>query len=227
MSPALRDLAELVRLPAAVTVPGDTLVGLAAGGGPAAPRAWLLPASSLCLYWAGMALNDWGDRELDALERPERPVPSGRVRPEEALALAGGLTAAGVAVAGLAGGRRAVGVAGLLAAAVWTYDLAGKRGPLAPVSMSLTRALDVLLGATASRGGTARGLVPALVVGVHTLGVTDLSRDEVHGSSGSAPVRAQAATASATVGALAAAAVTAAGAPGRDARGVPPVVPAL
>jgi hypothetical protein len=43
VSPTLRDWAELVRLPAAVTVPGDALVGLAAAGGPVRPRSALLP----------------------------------------------------------------------------------------------------------------------------------------------------------------------------------------
>ena len=35
---------------------------------------------------AGMALNDYADREIDAVERPGRPIPSGRVTPEFALA---------------------------------------------------------------------------------------------------------------------------------------------
>ncbi|MEK8227549.1 UbiA family prenyltransferase [Oerskovia sp. M15] len=47
-----------------------------------------------------MALNDYADRELDAVERPERPLPSGRVSPEQALGVATGLTAAGLVLAG-------------------------------------------------------------------------------------------------------------------------------
>jgi 4-hydroxybenzoate polyprenyltransferase len=82
-----------------------------------------------------MALNDFADRNLDAVERPERPIPSGRVTPRQALAIAGGLTAAGLAVAG-AGGRRALGVAVPLAATVWAYDLALKQTRLGPAAMA-------------------------------------------------------------------------------------------
>ena len=45
------------------------------------PQAAGLSAASVCLYWAGMSANDWADRDLDAKERPERPIPSGRVTP--------------------------------------------------------------------------------------------------------------------------------------------------
>ena len=101
--PVQRDLAELVRAPAALSVPGDVVAGAAAAG-VLGRRTPVLAASSVCLYWAGMAANDWADRELDARERPGRPIPSGRVSPPAALAVAGVLTAAGLAIAGA--GRR-------------------------------------------------------------------------------------------------------------------------
>lgn len=77
---------ELVRAPAALTAVGDTVAGGAAAGTPLRGRRLLLPAASAAFYWAGMALNDWADRELDAVERPERPIPSGRVSAGAALA---------------------------------------------------------------------------------------------------------------------------------------------
>ncbi len=175
----LGDLAELVRLPAVLTVPGDTLAGAAAAGWPLGRRTWALPIASACLYWAGMALNDYADRDLDAVERPERPIPSGRVLPRQALALAAGLTAAGVGTAAAAGGRRALRVAVPLAATVWAYDLVIKRTALGPVAMATARGLDVLLG---SAGQAHRAAVPMAAVAAHTVGVTALSRGEVHGS---------------------------------------------
>ncbi|NEE03509.1 SCO3242 family prenyltransferase [Phytoactinopolyspora halotolerans] len=175
-----RDAAELVRLPAALTVPGDTLCAAATTGWPLGRRTWALPVASTCLYWAGMALNDYADRDLDRDERPERPIPSGRVRPEEALALAAGLTGAGLGVAAYAGGRTALRVAVPLAAAVWTYDLAAKSTRAGPAVMAAARGLDVLLGA----GGRWRpAALPCLAVTVHTAAVTGLSRGEVHGAS--------------------------------------------
>ncbi|GAB3701891.1 SCO3242 family prenyltransferase [Nocardiopsis oceani] len=177
--PGLRELARLVRLPAALTVLGDSLTGAAAAGRLREPRTWALPVSSVCMYWAGMALNDYADRDLDAVERPERPIPSGAVGPGQALGIAAGLTAAGVGAAALAGGRRSALVASALAASVWTYDLVLKPTPLSPLGMAANRGLDVLLGAGERPREAAR---PALAMAVHTLGVTALSRGEVHGT---------------------------------------------
>ncbi|NJP97967.1 UbiA family prenyltransferase [Nonomuraea sp. FMUSA5-5] len=145
---ALRDLLELVRAPAALSVPGDVAAGAAAGQ-VLGPRTVGLACSSVCLYWAGMAANDWADRHLDATERPERPIPSGRVSPGTALGVAVGLTAAGLTTAALAGGRRALAVAVPLAGAIWAYDLAAKNTRAGPLVMAACRGLDVLLGATA------------------------------------------------------------------------------
>ena len=63
-APAPQAVAELVRLPAVLSVPGDVLVGAAASGQVRdVPRAAGLAAASSCLYLAGMALNDYADRD--------------------------------------------------------------------------------------------------------------------------------------------------------------------
>lgn len=174
----LRDIAELVRAPAALSVPGDALAGAAAAD-TLGPRACGLSAAAVCLYWAGMAANDWADRDLDAEERPGRPVPSGRVRPATAFGVAAALSAAGVVAAGLAGGRRALAVAVPLTGMVWWYDTKLKATPAGPAAMAACRGLDVLLGA--STGNWRRATVPALTVAAHTYTVTALSRREVTG----------------------------------------------
>ncbi|GAA4548782.1 SCO3242 family prenyltransferase [Amycolatopsis samaneae] len=184
-------LAELVRAPAALTVPGDTLAGAATAGWPFGRRTFALAAASVCLYWAGMALNDYADRDLDAIERPERPIPSGRVGAGTALGVAAGLTAGGLGIAAAAGGRQALKVAVPLAATIWAYDFVLKQRPLGVAAMAGARALDVLLGA----GGARRALPAALTVGAHTLAVTALSRAEVSGAHPVLPAAAAATTA--------------------------------
>ncbi|MEU7934418.1 SCO3242 family prenyltransferase [Micromonospora echinofusca] len=184
--PRLADLAELVRAPAALSVPGDVVAG-AAYAGTLGRRTPALAAASVLLYWAGMAANDWADRRLDAVERPERPIPSGRVAPAAAFGLAAGLTAAGVALATAAGGRRAAAVAVPLAATVWGYDLAAKSTPAGPAVMATCRGLDVLLGATGGR--VLRAVPAALTVAAHTWTVTALSRREVSGADAALPLR--------------------------------------
>ncbi|MFS8201241.1 SCO3242 family prenyltransferase [Streptomyces sp. CWNU-52B] len=189
----VRAWVELLRLPALFTVPGDALAGAAAAGARPTPRTLLAIGSSLCLYEAGMALNDWADRAEDAVDRPHRPLPSGRVRPAAALAAAGGLTAAGLALASRAG-RRPLAIAGALAATVWSYDLVLKRTPAGPLAMAAARGLDLLLGGAASGGDTRKAVPSALTLATHTLAVTTVSRQETQGGSPWAPLTALATT---------------------------------
>lgn len=171
---------DLVRLPAVLSVPGDTLTGAAWSRKRINPlRALGLAGSSSFIYLGGMALNDYADREIDAVERPQRPIPSGRIEASTALRIAQVLTAGGVALAGLAGGKRSFLVASALAAEVWSYDLYAKNSDYGPLSMAACRSLDVMLGT--SRGGIRRSLVPALVIGAHTYNVTNVSRQETTG----------------------------------------------
>ncbi|MDQ1035055.1 4-hydroxybenzoate polyprenyltransferase [Streptomyces sp. V3I8] len=189
----LRAWAELLRVPALFTVPGDALAGAAAAGVRPNSRTLLAIGSSLCLYEAGMALNDWADRAEDAVDRPHRPLPSGRIGPAAALVAAGGLTAAGLALASRAG-RGPLAVAGALAATVWSYDLVLKRTPAGPVAMAAARGLDLLLGSAASGGDTRKAVPSALTLAAHTLAVTTVSRQETQGGSPLAPLAALATT---------------------------------
>ncbi|MFE5950186.1 SCO3242 family prenyltransferase [Streptomyces massasporeus] len=189
-----RAWAELLRLPALFSVPGDALAGTAATGASPNTRTLLAIASSLCLYEAGMALNDWADRDVDAVERPHRPLPSGRIRPAAALTAACALTGAGLALAAGAG-RPALAVAAPLAATVWAYDLGLKHTPAGPVAMGTARGLDLLLGAAATSGSTRPALPSAALLGTHTLAVTTVSRQEAQGGSPVPPLAALATTA--------------------------------
>ncbi|NPC96199.1 SCO3242 family prenyltransferase [Nocardioides sp. zg-DK7169] len=196
--PGARDLAELVRLPAVLTVPGDAWSGAAWSGVAAGSGGALMPLGSALLYWSGMALNDWADREVDAVERPERVIPSGRIPASTALAVAGALGAAGLAATAVVGGPRALRVSVPLALLVATYDVVVKDSPVGPLAMASTRGLDVLLGAVAGPGhGPGAAAAPAVSVAVHTVGVTLLSRGEVHGTRPAAVLAALASTASA------------------------------
>ncbi|WGP13688.1 SCO3242 family prenyltransferase [Streptomyces sp. SH5] len=145
----LRTWAELLRVSALFSVPGDALAGAAAVGRRPSRGTALAIGASLCLYEAGMALNDWADRDEDAIDRPQRPIPSGRISPAAALGAAGVLTAAGLALAARAG-RPALTVATGLAATVWAYDLHLKHTKAGPAAMAAARSLNLLLGATAT-----------------------------------------------------------------------------
>ena len=176
------DYLDLVRAPASLTVLGDALVGALSARGPGgdgAVRASVLAVSSVCLYSAGMALNDWADADLDAVERPERPIPSGRITRSRALAAGIGLTTVGVGAAFVAGRRSGV-VSLALSGALWAYDLVFKPTAAGPVVMAACRGLDVMMGAAGP--GWRRALLPAGAVAAHTVAVTAVSRGEVEGS---------------------------------------------
>lgn len=189
----VRAWAELLRLPALFTVPGDALAGAAALTRRPDHRTLLAIGSSCCLYEAGMALNDWADRAEDAADRPHRPLPSGRVSPAAAFTAACAFTAAGLALAARAG-RPALTIAAPLAATVWSYDLALKHTPAGPFAMAAARGLDLLLGAAAT-GGRARPALPsAALLATHTLAVTTLSRQETREGTPTAALAALATT---------------------------------
>ncbi|GAA1274360.1 SCO3242 family prenyltransferase [Streptomyces javensis] len=187
----LRDWAELLRVSALFTVPGDAVAGAVAAGMRPDGRTLRAIGCSLCLYEAGMVLNDWADRDEDARERPHRPLPSGRIRPATALGAAFGLTGAGVALAASTG-RPAALVSGALAATVWAYDLWLKHTSAGPLAMGVARGLDVLLGATAAGGRISRRAVGAssVLLAAHTLAVTHVARNETTGGSSRAPLAA-------------------------------------
>ena len=183
------DLAELVRLPAALTVPGDAWSGAATR--PTAPRrAWAMPASSVLLYWSGMALNDWADRTVDATERPERPIPSGAVSPAAALAVFCALIAAGLVL--LAGEGSEPFFAGLgLVALIVLYDLWHKGNPVSPVMMAGCRALVYIVAGLAvadSLPGELWGATALLFV--YVVGLTQVAKAEGAGVLSGWPVAA-------------------------------------
>ncbi|HUY92739.1 MAG TPA: UbiA family prenyltransferase [Pirellulales bacterium] len=189
-SSRLRALTELFRLPNVFTAMADIFLGFLFTHEALQPQlqfALLLVASCL-LYTAGMVLNDVFDREVDAQERPGRPIPSGRI----SLALAGrigfGMLLAGVAAAWAAGMLTADARSGLtataLAAAVLAYDWLLKRTPLAPLAMGACRALNVLLGMSLADGPWRPiHLAVAAGLGLYIVGVTGFARTEARQSS--------------------------------------------
>ena len=78
-------LLQLVRIPTVFTAMADIFLGFLLTHStlePASTFAFLLGAS-VCIYWTGMILNDYFDRDVDGQERPGRPDrPEGFKRPD-------------------------------------------------------------------------------------------------------------------------------------------------
>jgi 4-hydroxybenzoate polyprenyltransferase len=195
----LRPYAQLVRLPNLPTALAD--ICLAALAASALPAHWaafaLLLLASGCLYCSGMVWNDFFDLDQDRKERPDRPLPSGRITTRQAAWLGVGLMVAGVLFALLAGyvavwrreatsPLRPVVLALLLVGAIFLYDAWLKRTWAGPISMGLCRFLNVLLGlAVAPPIYWLAATHLALVVGLYVVGVTWFARTEARQSNAS------------------------------------------
>src|SRR5262245_32974962 len=138
---------QLLRLPNVFTAMADIFMGFLISHGSLEPsRDFLLLAlASSCIYLAGMVLNDWFDIEVDRQERPERPLPSGRIDRSHALFAGAALLISGL-IAALLAGRTSRNVACVLMVTVIAYDSALKNTVLGPAAMGLCRALNVVLG---------------------------------------------------------------------------------
>ncbi|MBX9792201.1 MAG: UbiA family prenyltransferase [Pirellulales bacterium] len=105
---SIRAWLELVRLPNVFTALADILLGFYFTHELHAteelwPALALLLISSAAIYTAGMALNDYFDRAVDARLRSGRPIPSGRVSAPAAARLGWSLLAIGFVAAAGAG----------------------------------------------------------------------------------------------------------------------------
>lgn len=144
-----------------------------------------------------MVLNDVFDFETDQQERPDRPLPSGRIPLGRAKVLGFGMLAAGVLAAVLSGlvpgndvaiSWRGAAVGFLLATSILLYDRVLKKTLIGPVAMGLCRFFNVLLGMSAATtlvgtqtmflGYSPDELLVAASIGIFVIGVTWFARTE-------------------------------------------------
>ncbi|MDP1978895.1 UbiA family prenyltransferase [Undibacterium sp.] len=97
-------------------------------------------------YCAGMYLNDAFDREIDARERPGRPIPSGQISARAVFAIGFVLQVAGIAILSYYG-TWAIVCGCALAATILLYNVWHKGNPLSPLIMGLCRALVYFVAA--------------------------------------------------------------------------------
>lgn len=91
-------------------------------------RLLLVSISALVLLSAGNAINDYCDYDIDRINRPRRPLPSGRLQRTNALIFAIVLTAIGIYFGTLIN-RNATGIAILVFVALACYAFYFKRTP--------------------------------------------------------------------------------------------------
>lgn len=162
----LLDHLRLLRAPNVFTAIADVTAGYAIAVGTPRPdlRFLFLVLASSSLYLSGMVLNDVFDVETDRRERPQRPLPSGRIALGWARRLGFGLLLVGI-VCGWVAGYVGLGEGGLpwrsgmvataLAGCILLYDGLAKRTTWGAFVMGSCRGLNILLGMSvgATTGG--------------------------------------------------------------------------
>ncbi len=145
---------------------------------------FLLILSTIGLYGGGVVFNDVFDAELDKVERPERPIPSGLISQKNAAILGIALLVVGILAAALVpNGFFPSGVIALLiAAAALCYDKWGKHHPfLGPLNMGACRGLNLLLGMSIIPKVLSQYWMISFVPVLYIAAITMISRGEVHG----------------------------------------------
>jgi len=171
------------------TVWSNVLVGtVLAGGQPWRPATFIVMLAVSLLYVGGMYLNDAFDRDIDALERPTRPIPAGLVAANTVFAAGFGMLLAGIMVAtmaavmtGLDAAWRPVLASAALAAAIVFYDWNHKDNALSPFFMGLCRVLAYRTAGYAAISDPASSVYWAALVSLcYLIGLTYIAKQEAH-----------------------------------------------
>jgi 4-hydroxybenzoate polyprenyltransferase len=184
MLTSLRPYLILMRPANIVTAIADILAGISVAGllftGSAA-EIFALVLATIGLYGGGVVFNDVFDFELDQVERPERPLPSGQVSLRQATLLGVALLVLGILAASAVSWESA-GLALLVAVLALSYDKYAKHYlVLGPINMGLCRSFNLLLGVSISLLALKTywflGFIPLVFIGDITL----TSQGEVKG----------------------------------------------
>ena len=182
---------QLLRPANVVTAWADVLAGAAVAGvavtladGAVFPQGaalgWLLVATT-GLYGGGIVLNDVFDASVDADERPERPLPSGRASRRGAAVLGGGLLLLGIGAASRATGASALLAVGIAGGAVAYDGWAKDHVVLGPLTMGLCRGGNLLLGVSLVPAVLASTWYLTFIPVAYVAAITAIAQGEVHG----------------------------------------------
>lgn len=184
----LKTFLSLVRIPTVFSSMSNAYAGWFIGGGREVdPRLFLGIAAAALFIMAGMALNDVADREVDARERPGRPIPSGAITLRGAWTVSLAMMALGLILLSVANVFSLL-IGLLLCGAVFLYNFVLKSTALGPASMGLCRLFNLLTGMSLTWVGWPDQFSTAALGSLFSLWayialVTYLAKDEVQGNS--------------------------------------------
>jgi 4-hydroxybenzoate polyprenyltransferase len=140
-----------------------------------------LGLATICLYAGGVVMNDVADVDLDKIERPERPIPSGFASKTGATVFGLLLLILGIAFAYQVAAQSAL-IALIIALLALLYDYVGKHNNfLGPINMGMCRGGNLLLGLSACSTAVVSYFMLALIPVIYIAAITMISRGEVVG----------------------------------------------
>lgn len=144
------------------------------------PLIWIT-ISSMLLYTGGIVFNDVFDAALDKVERPERPIPSGRIK-KSAASILGTLAFAIGCFLAFQVNMTAFYISLAIVLMCLLYNGQAKHHFLAgPIVMGGCRGLNLLLGMAVLPASLTYWYI-AIIPIIYIASVTNISRGEVYGS---------------------------------------------
>lgn len=144
------------------------------------PLIWIT-ISSMLLYTGGIVFNDVFDAALDKVERPERPIPSGRIK-KSAASILGTLAFAIGCFLAFQVNMAAFYISLAIVLMCLLYNGQAKHHFLAgPIVMGGCRGLNLLLGMAVLPDSLSYWYI-AIIPIIYIASVTNISRGEVYGS---------------------------------------------
>jgi 4-hydroxybenzoate polyprenyltransferase len=177
--PRLSTLLRLGRISNIATVWTNVLAGSVIAGGDRTPgRIALILLAITAFYVGGMYLNDFFDREIDARDRPGRPIDAGEIRAATVSLIGFGLLTVGLVLM-IPFGLAATICGALLAGVIVLYDVWHKGNALSPLVMGLCRALVYIGTGAALAGNTSTAMmIGAVALASHVAGITYAAKQE-------------------------------------------------
>ena len=179
---SLKPYLQLTRPANVVTAVTDILAGMAIAQFTFSDLSPIpLIVSTIGLYGGGIVMNDVFDAKLDSIERPERPIPSGKVSLTAATSFGISLLFLGILSAAIYSFQSGV-IAIVIALLTVVYNRFAKHHTiLGPVTMGMCRGGNLILGMSVIPESIQRWGLIALLPIAYIGAITLISQDEVHG----------------------------------------------
>ncbi|MDW0165503.1 MAG: UbiA family prenyltransferase [Nitrososphaeraceae archaeon] len=190
---SIKDYLALVRLPNLFTLPSNILVGMATVSSLAFTltsfsQFLLLVTISVLLYCVGIVLNDLYDFDIDKKERPNRPLPSGKISRRSAIVLVAIFSTLAL-ILSLQVSFSTLVISSILFSVIFGYDKYLKNTYAGPFTIASARVMNILLGTSVSlRSVDSYSQIVTLtfiliITFVYVSLIGFISRYEVHGFS--------------------------------------------